>query len=150
MGDIGYIFFQGLDADVFLDGPDLGGLKDLETAVVISLFTDRRAEDDDPVDPTDRRGWWADTFPGVEGDKIGSRLWELEREKQTQQTLNRAHAYVQEALAWLVDDGVAESIEVETEWVKMGFLGIGVKIDRPEGQEDFRFEVPWNQIRDAA
>lgn len=147
--DIAYTFQNGLEADLKVSGPDFASDKDLESAVIFSLFTDRRADPDEVADPMDRRGWWADTFPNVEGDKIGSKLWLLQREKQTQQTLNRARVYCQEALAWLVDDGVAESVDIEVEWVRMGFLGISVTVYRPEGDETFQYEAAWDQFKET-
>jgi len=104
----------------------------LETAVVISLFTDRRAKPDDeiPDGTDDRRGWWGDVFPDFENDEIGSRLWLLSRAKATQNNLRLAKDYTEEALAWMVQDGVAQSVEVETE-NQDGTLAIGVKITKP-------------------
>ncbi len=40
---------------------DLLSGNDLETAILISLFTDRLARADDDFDGDDRRGWWGDT-----------------------------------------------------------------------------------------
>lgn len=82
-------------------------------AALISLATDRQAEPDDrlPVGELDRRGWWADAF----GDeKIGSRLWLLEAETASEESARRAAEYVEESLAWMVADGRADAIEVET------------------------------------
>lgn len=39
---------------------DLVNGDDLQTAMIISLFTDRVARDDDDIDGEDRRGWWGD------------------------------------------------------------------------------------------
>ncbi|POZ13451.1 hypothetical protein C3Z09_23375, partial [Lelliottia aquatilis] len=63
---------DGSSADWVVVSGDLQQGNDLETAIYISLFTDRLARDDDKIDGTDRRGWWADTG---ETYLIGSRLW---------------------------------------------------------------------------
>src|SRR5688572_23031344 len=87
----------------------------LETAVLISLLTDRRCEPEELPDPeTDRRGWWGDLFADVEADQIGSKLWLLDRTKQSQETLNAAQEYAEDSLEWLLEDGVAASVTVET------------------------------------
>lgn len=102
------------DADV----QDLESSIGLETAVIISLFTDRRARDDDELpDPNnpDRRGWWGDLTSKFSNDQIGSRLWLLERSKTTEDIPARAKKYAEESLAWLVEDGVAVRVEVEAE-----------------------------------
>ena len=53
----------------------------LTRAVVISLFTHRRADPDDNVDVP--MGWWGDTWPVVANDRYGSKLWILQRSKLT-------------------------------------------------------------------
>jgi len=106
----------------------------LTTAVLISLFTDRRAKADDPLpDGNDRRGWVGDAISPVDGDRIGSRLWLLRREKQTEETRRRAEEYAREALAWLIEDGLAARVEVSAEWVARGVLGCLIVIHLAAG-----------------
>ena len=47
---------------------------ELARAVVNSLFSWARAEDDDERPTESKMGWWADSF-AEPGDKFGSRLW---------------------------------------------------------------------------
>lgn len=67
-----------------LENGDIKQADGLDTAVIISLFTDRRALEDDatPDFTENRRGWWGDTYDAQQRP-IGSRLWLLSREKQT-------------------------------------------------------------------
>nr|EFH7355405.1 hypothetical protein [Escherichia coli] len=53
----------------------------LTRAVIISLFTWRRAGRDD--DAPQIFGWWGDTWPTVQNDRTGSRLYLLRRSKLT-------------------------------------------------------------------
>lgn len=111
--------------DWTLDGADLASGDDLETAVLISLFTDREANLDDAIpDGTgDPRGWIGDADQLY---KIGSRLWLLERAKQTTETLTKAKGYITEALQWLIDDGVVAKFDIYVEWTKASQLGAKV------------------------
>lgn len=118
----------------------------LYTAVIISLFTDRRAEDGDtlPSSEDDKRGWWGDTFSEIAGDKIGSRLWLLSREKELKVVLQRAKTYSEEALAWKVADGIARAVIVTAEIVRDGVLGLGIEIQRSNAPpQKYRFEIFW-------
>lgn len=120
---------------------------DLETAVLISLFTDRRAEADDllPDRAASRRGWWGDALAKR---RIGSRLWLLSREKQQRDVVNRAREYAEEALAWLVEDGIARRVAVQAEAVRTGMIGLAVQIERNQAKpEHFRYELAWKQLR---
>lgn len=120
----------------------------LRTAVLLSLFTDRRAEDGDvlPDGETDRRGYWADAVSEVEGDRMGSRLWLLGRAKNTADTFGRAEEYSREALAWLIADRVAASVEVTAEqFGDPPALGLSVNVVRPTGRAvSFRFGRAWS------
>ena len=129
--------------DIALSGADLGRDSGLRTAVMISLFTDRRAAADDivPDGSGDRRGSWMDSYtPG--SYRIGSRLWLLGREKETAETLRRAREYAAESLQWLVDDGVAKTVAVIAERLRSGVLALTTTITLTDGGEfDDVFEV---------
>ena len=113
------------DIDLSDTGPDDG----LETAVLLSLFTDRRAEADDVTDDEERQGWWADA---LDDDRIGSRLWLLRRTATRPNVAQRAREYAEEALEWLIEDGVAERVSVEAARVGQ-MLALTVRIERGNG-----------------
>ncbi len=142
---VGYI-------DIALFGRDLDGRDSLSTAVLMSLFTDRKASRDDPLpnNISSRRGWWGDTFADVENDLIGSRLWLLSREKQLDSTLSRAREYVNESVLWMVEDGLASKVDTDVFWIKKaekGSMGIIVTATRPDGnQETFRYDYLWQEL----
>ncbi len=124
---------------------DLQSGQDLETAVLVSLFTDRLATPDFvPTDGTsDRRGWWAEPY----NDRpLGSNLWQLERAHKTRDTLGLAQRYASEALQWLVTDGVAQAVAVDTQWLTPSgagtFLAIRIVITQPDGSMT-RFTYGW-------
>lgn len=120
----------------------------LETAVVISLFTDRRAEPGDIENPEERRGWWGDTFPSVPEDKIGSRLWLLGRAKTTEETLELAKLYDEEALAWMLEDRVASFVTATPFYQDRGagqkILCHTIEIVRPD-QPAVRWIRTWDE-----
>ena len=114
--------------------------QDLETACLTSLFSDKLATPDfTPTDgTTDRRGWWADLYD----PPLGSNIWQLERAKKTRDTLGSARRYALDALQWLIDDGVARQVFVNTSWLAANMLGIAVAIIRPSGSQT-RFMFGW-------
>lgn len=128
--------------DWSLSGPALASGGDLFTAVAISLFTDREADPDDviPDGSGDPRGWWADDPER----RIGSRLWLLTRSKRTQETLLRAQDYAQEALQWMLEDGVVAKWDVLVEWTAQNTLGVQVTARRTDGRvEAMNFAWAW-------
>jgi len=133
-------------ADIALSGSDALVDNGLQTAVMLSLFTHARANKDDvlPDAGDDRRGFWADAYADKQDDRFGSRLWLLSREKQTPSVLNRAREYAQEALQWLVDDGVAKAVDVNATWLRTGVLSLETIITKPTGENlAYQFEQLW-------
>ncbi len=134
------------EASLTVVGDDLATDEGLETAVIISLFTDRRADESDilPLGEAYRRGWWGDTYPEIEGDKIGSKLWLLSREKQLPEVMRRAEQYARESLQWLIDDKVATDVTVIATNPSMGVLFLQIDITRPAGNAiTFRYDYNW-------
>jgi phage gp46-like protein len=133
--------------DIVVGDTDLARDDGLETSVIISLFTDRRAESDQlpPEFPADDlRGWWGDVYPLVEGDQTGSLLWLLYREKQTDTTRTRAQQYAEESLAWLTEDQIAERVIVRASYVATGWLLLEIDIVRPTGEiVRYRYGYEW-------
>lgn len=120
---------EEMTADVQVLGADLVTTDDIETAVIISLFTDRRAPDDIELpEGADRGGWWGDSYPDVEGDELGSLLWLLKREMQTPGTLERARKYAREALDWMIADEVARQVTVVATYPERGWMLLSIEI----------------------
>lgn len=147
MADIALVFSESGIADLVMSGQDLLRDDGLESAVFVSLFCDRRARPDQirvEDDRSDVRGFWGDVEPEVPGDKTGSLLWLLRREKQTPQTLTRAREYAQQALDWMVLDRVAKSVSVEVEYIRSGFMGIRAEITRPDASRVlYLYDYEW-------
>jgi phage gp46-like protein len=145
-----------LRADWVFDGNDLVTTDTLQTAVLVSLLTDRLANTDDEIpDGTgERRGWWADmALPLANaapvGDLIGSRLWLLSRRKVTEPTRIDAITYCVEALQWLLDDDIAAAVNVQAAWNPdtLGRLDITIAISRTGadgGTAASRFDLAWS------
>jgi phage gp46-like protein len=133
--------------ELVLSGFDLARDDGLETGVIISLFTDRRASPEQippELQQDDLRGYWGDISNATPSDQTGSLLWLLAREKQLPQVLGRAKQYCREALAWMVDDLIATRVEVTTEFGARGWMWITVDIFRPTGSPvRYRFNYEW-------
>lgn len=126
--------------DLVPDAPS-DPMTSLRAVVMIALFSDRQARDDDalPDGINDRSGWWADP-------DFGSRLWLLRRETLTDAVVIRAKELATEALQVLVDDGICQSFAVET--ARSGdILGMTVTLYR-DGQPPaiVQFDDLWSEI----
>ncbi|PAL25680.1 hypothetical protein CD928_03065 [Sphingopyxis sp. GW247-27LB] len=119
----------------------------LRTAIEISLFTDARAREDDPLpdNGADPRGWWGNAFRPSEDapEELGSRLWLLEREKLTAANVERGRTYAADALAWLKRAGIVSDLVVIAVALGRTTLALGVEVERPEGPSRDRFDFVW-------
>ncbi len=135
------------EGDITLGKGDLIRDNGLVTAVIISLFTDRRANDSDNFDNDDQKGWWGDQVSEVEGDLIGSRLWLLNRSAARENVSILAKEYIFEALEWMIEDGVVAKIDVDTftfcrQWNKR--LGVVIKMHQSDcNTSELQFDDLW-------
>lgn len=101
---------------LFIDGKEVSAAIDnsLYRAVIISFFSWMRADDSDDYDGS-AYGWWGDSLSKIAGDKTGSKLWLLLRQKITDEVLMRAQEYAEQSLQWMIDDDLCSSIDVSVE-----------------------------------
>lgn len=121
------IQFDGtlLQGDLVLANGDLLQGDELVTAIYVSLFTERGS-------------WWANAY---EPDQWGSDLLTLRRAHHSNATLLRASDMTKKALAWMIEDNVAQSVDVKTEW-QGERLAVAVLITRPRGAVS-RYDFVW-------
>jgi len=139
-GDIFMTYDPITGGEVFVEAGDFIRDKGLRTAVLISLFTDRLADDTDvlPDNTGIRRGWWAD-------GELGSRLWLLFRTKLTTDTPAKIEQFSREALDWMIIDGVAKDVIVTAERTDIYRIDWLIEIVKP-GEKDsttFKFFFNW-------
>ena len=133
MSDISTIWNTALiSGDWSLVGTNLQTGNDLETAVLISLFSDRLANADDviPDGTNDPRGWVGDLGQTV---MIGSRLWLLSRSKLTSALAPIVKAMAVEALQWMIDDSVVAKFDIITEVVLPNRLNMQIIAYKQDG-----------------
>ena len=126
---------------------DYSGGNEVLTNIIVSLFTDARASNDDilPDGATDKRGWWGDSF---RDKKIGSRLWLLSREKQLSSVLKRAQEYAEESLAWMIKARLIKSVSVTATNPSNGVLMLTVRpvLLNSEDVPEYSFTAVLNSI----
>lgn len=112
-----------------------------ETAIIMSLFCERRADESEVPVAELRRGWWGNET-GPEGFEIGSKLWLLYQARKTQTTLNDANDYANECLKWLVEDGHLVSINANSVFNENG-ITINIDFKRSNSATESRSYQLW-------
>lgn len=117
----------------------------LTRAVIISLFTWRRADPDD--DSELPMGWWGDSYPTIQNDRIGSRLHLLQRTTLTNNTVELARGYLEQALAWLKDDGIVSRIAINVQRRGTEILTAEITLYRNDGSSQLiTFDDLWSAL----
>lgn len=136
MADVALIWQDGW-ADILLNesNTDLQTGKDLKTAILVSLFSDSRANPEELLLDEDPRGWWS--------RDLGSLLWLLARQKATLQNLEKGIQYIKDALNWLIVQNIAKSIDVTGTIENRSKFNFIITIKK---SNDYRFQYLWENI----
>ncbi len=111
------------DIDFDSEG-DIETTEGMETAVILSLFGEKRASASEVAASEERRGWWGNLLNQVENYEVGSKLWLLEQARLTQLTLNSSRTFAQEGFQWFIEDNLLDDVLVTS-----NFTDSGIKIN---------------------
>lgn len=127
------IFVTTDGAEINVSGGEVELDRGLTTAVVLSLDTDT-SKDFGP-------GYWGDTIR-EDGRVTGSRLYLLK--KNTNDDRLKGVQYIKEALAWMIEDEIVESVVVSfTSTLTTVTYKIVIKEPGKEQDTIFKYEQNW-------
>lgn len=119
---------------------DIASEDQLETAILVSLFTDQRALPHEAAKAQTRRGWIGDLE--TPADPIGSKLWLLEQSRLTGAVVAAAGSTAQASLQWMVRDEIAVSVNARA-YVGRSRLNLNVDIKKPNSPAEVRAFDLW-------
>ena len=133
---------KGDYADIEIDGGDFVLDEGFETMILISLFSDAYVDKRNSYNG-ESRGFFAEKIIGF---NLGSKLWQLDRAKNTKNTLVLAAQYAKEALQWMVDIGIykkVETVAIKSKVIKNRF-DLYMAAYRPDDSiERYKYGVQW-------
>jgi len=140
--------------DWTISGTSLKADDQLYNAIMLCLFTDKRARDDYPLPSAedDPRGWWGNNIniDSNNGEQeLGSYLWIYERSAMTDANLKGIEDAVNDALLPLTATGMVARYDSQVAWDKpKGSVCIGVQVYSQDGAKAFdqRFTRVWTQV----
>lgn len=114
--DKGYFDFN------WTDSGDFSTDQTLDTAILMSIFCEVRAEYHEMPEERLRRGWAGNRA----GFEQGSKGWLFEQERVTGSNLAELGVIIKNGLQWLADDGIADSVEVAQPTIRNGLVVVSV------------------------
>ena len=128
------------DMQIGTDG-DILSTDNFDAALIVSLLTDRRANESEVLEAVYRRGWIGnESTPGIE---IGSKIWLFEQSRLNRTALDGIEIAARDALQWLIDDGHAVSIVSAAAVRTDSGLTLEVTIERHNSEVETRFFDLW-------
>ena len=128
------------DIDFTADG-DIETSESLDTAILMSIFTEQRASASEMPESGRRRGWQGnESTPGFQ---MGSKLWLFEQSKITRNNLSQIGTTVTEALKWMVEDSIAISATA-VGFFRNGITQVEVTLSRPSSPVEKQLYEIWN------
>jgi len=125
------------DISLDTDG-DIATQDSFDTALLMSLFCERRALPSEVTTPNLRRGWI-----GNDGFEIGSKLWLYEQARINRDTMNGVNTSANNGFKWLVDDKLLASVSA-TSTVTQSALSLTVELKRFNSTVEYRYYDLWS------
>lgn len=125
-------------------GPDgdFGRIKGLDTALLMSIYCERRADASEVPASTERRGWWGNDFTVKLNFEIGSKIWLFHQSRLTLAVIEALRDAAVRGLDWLVEDGIAIEVNASVEQIE-GVVTLAIDLTRPSSQVERRFFDLW-------
>ena len=118
---------------------DVETVEGFETAIIVSIFTNARADESEISDPLRRGGWWGNVLNPSEYE-LGSRNWMLEREKMTNRVTRDFQRYTTRCLNWLLQQQIINALNVGVKPdIKTQQYNIGVLLSGRNGQQGYAY-----------
>lgn len=111
------LIFNGQYWDIAYDSAGELSLEDgFDTAVLMSIYCEKRASESEVPESIRRRGWIGNKYWNEDGSENGSKFWiHVEKGRVTNLTLNEIKNAAQNGLNWFIEQGFLEDIETGIE-----------------------------------
>ena len=129
--------------DLVVKDGRLDFVEGFQSSIVVSLFADARAPESIVQPANKRRGWVGDILRSLEDRFTGSTLWTLDQARLTSDTLSQAEIAAKDALARMVEDQIANEINVAVEKLNRQ-INIAIEIVALDNTIE-RYNVLWRK-----
>ena len=100
--------------DIDFENGDFALTDGLDTAILLSIFAEKRASKEKVTDPLKRRGHFSNEFANIEGYQVGSTQWLFtEQSENSESNTTQLENSVKDGLRWLVDDKICKKVIVK-------------------------------------
>jgi len=148
--DIKLVKQADLSYDIEVENGDFVIDDGLETALIVSLLSDRRADESQVVQPEFRRGWIGDLVANLIGYKFGSHIWLSEQSRLTQETLNSVQDAAEKSLDWMLSSGLILKVVAKASVTSSSSILLNITVTSPDGSVSIKAFNLWKRTVDNA
>lgn len=130
--------------DLAVASGDFEATDGFDTAILVSLFTDNRAQSFEVESAEKRRGWVGNVLTSGIGRSLGSLLWIYQQARLTQDILNQIEIEAEACLQWLIDDSQAKSVSAAVTRERSRGIFILINIVTTDGVNQ-KYKVLWRE-----
>jgi len=113
-----------------------------DTAILVSVYEEKRASESEVERPELRRGWIGnESTPDFER---GSKIWLYYQSRLTRSVINGIISAANECLAWLINEDYALRVVSDID-LSNGSVNLLIQTQRPNGQIDKRLLPLWDR-----
>jgi len=98
--------------DISIVDGDFESVDGFDTAILMSLFIDKRANQAEVSESSLRRGWIGNEQNDDEDYEVGSKLWLLDQARLNQDSVNRAIDFTRDGFIWMIEDSQVKDVQV--------------------------------------
>lgn len=124
----------------FTDG-DFTLTEGLITALMMSIFCEQR---DEAIEvPQNRGGWAGNQLQSITGFQQGSLIWTLYQSPTLPDIATQAQQYIEDGLAWLIENQIARDLQVEVNLIANYKLQAKITITQNDNTQFVDFYDLW-------
>ena len=128
--------------DIKFENGEIVGTESFDTAINITIFEEKRAdESEQPVNYL-RRGWHGNLLSDVEGYEIGSKLWQSYQARANDDTNNKVVSDLFDANQWFVEDQFLDDVIITSTLLQDNINPL-IKYFRSQNEVDSRSFLLW-------
>lgn len=125
----------------FTAGGDIETSQSLDTAILMSILAEVRAEPSEMPESHRRRGWIGNE--STEGIEMGSKMWLFEQARVTGSNLSELSVIINNSLRWMIEDNIAIDTAANA-FFRSNVVQVEITIVRASSTVERRFFELWN------
>ena len=132
--------------DIDFSGGDIETTQGLDSAIYLSILSEKRASASQVKDARLRRGHFINEFNNIQNSEVGSLVWYYSGQAvNNESNASLIQDAITDSLSWILDQGIASDLEVSVER-RVGGLNIDIELISELTPENQYYNLFFNTV----